>query len=164
MCRCVSSELLLDSRPPLFLRPVLCSSCCYVGIINPFFFSMYFATLFIFHCLFVVGVILLVLWRFDLSVETFVTVLVLVPLFSLVSTLDYVSAYSVSASLWRLLLVPSGCSNMFVLICVSFASVTTLCGSLRGPCLFLDPFPTLCLYFPTFVLGLLFGSPPIFRL
>jgi hypothetical protein len=46
MCRCVSSELLLDSRPPLFLRPVLCSSCCYVGIINPFFFSFF---LFFFH-------------------------------------------------------------------------------------------------------------------
>jgi hypothetical protein len=48
MCRCVSSELLLDSRPPLFLRPVLCSSCCYVGIINPFFLFLCILQLFLF--------------------------------------------------------------------------------------------------------------------
>jgi ribose/xylose/arabinose/galactoside ABC-type transport system permease subunit len=155
MCRCVSSELLLDSRPPLFLRPVLCSSCCYVGIINPFFFSHVFCNSFCFSLLVCcVSYCLLVLWRFDLSIETFVTVI------------DYVNAYSVSASFWKLLLVPSGYSNMFVLICVSFASVTTLCGSLRGPCLFWTHFLHFVYIFTLsyFVLGLLFGSPPIFRL
>jgi hypothetical protein len=60
---------------------------------------------------------------------------------------DYDNAFSTSASFRWLLLVPSGGSDMFALICAHFASVTFLCCPLRGSDYLFDQFFTICNYF-----------------
>jgi hypothetical protein len=78
------------------------------------------------------GCYLLGLWCFDDFVEIFVTGSVVIPLFSIVPLLDYDSAFLVSTSLGWLSLFIYGGSDRLALIYSHFASITALCGPLRG--------------------------------
>jgi hypothetical protein len=95
---------------------------------------------------------LLVLWQFDLSVETFVAVL------------DYVSAYSVSASFWKLLPVPKWMFKYVRLNLCIICFCNHLVRLLERTVPFLDPFLTLCLYFHTvlFCFGFIVWEPTHF--
>jgi hypothetical protein len=59
---------------------------------------------------------------------------------------NFDSAYFASSSFCLMLLVPSGGSCRFSLICTIFAFTTALCGPLRGLGYSVDPFPTLYNY------------------
>jgi len=85
-------------------------------------------------------------------VETFVTGFVMIPLFTVVPSSDYDNAFSASASFWSLLLIPSGGLDRFSLLYAHFASITTLCNSLRGLSYLFDHFLTFCSYFRTVVI------------
>jgi hypothetical protein len=74
---------------------------------------------------------------------------VLVPLFSAVPDSNFNNAFITLASFGWLLLFPSESTYRLVLICTSLASVTALCGPLRGPSHLFDSFSTLCNYFST---------------
>jgi hypothetical protein len=76
-------------------------------------------------------------------------ILELVPLFFTVSDANFSSASTTSASFRWLSLFPSRCSDRFVLISVSLASVIALCDSLRGLYHLFNQFLTLCNYFST---------------
>jgi hypothetical protein len=104
------------------------------------------------YCCFVlllcfVGYCLLTFYWFVSLVETFVTELVLVPLFTTVLFTNFSIAFIALTSFRWLLLVTSGGSNMFALICAPFASETALRGPLRGLGHLFAPFPTFCNYF-----------------
>jgi hypothetical protein len=79
------------------------------------------------------GYCLSVLMWFYLFVKTFITEFVLVPLFSVATDADSNSASTASTSFQWLSLFPSVGLDMFALIYAFLASVTTLCGLLRGP-------------------------------
>jgi hypothetical protein len=68
-----------------------------------------------------------VLWIYLLA-ETFVTGLVLVPLYSIVLDSNSNSTFTALTSFRWLMLSPCEDSNMFVLICAKFAYVTALCS------------------------------------
>jgi hypothetical protein len=106
----------------------------------------------------------LALWRFDLTVETFVIEFVLAPVFPAVPTLDFDNAYLASASFRWLLLVLSGGSDRFTLVCAIFATITSLCGSLRGPCHLFDKFLIFSNYFYTTLVYFesVVGEPALF--
>ena len=93
------------------------------------------------------GCCLLGPWCFDHFVETFIIRFVVVPFFSAVPLSDYDNAFSASTSLRWLSLVLYGGSDRLAFICSPFASVTALCGPLRGPCHLFVLFPTYCNYF-----------------
>jgi hypothetical protein len=97
-------------------------------------------------------------------VETFVIGSVIVPLFTVVPSSDYDSAFSASASFRELLLVPSGGLDRFAIFCAPFASITALYGSLIGLSHLFDPFPSFCNYFCTIVVcvGSVVGEPTPF--
>jgi hypothetical protein len=118
------------------------------------------------YCCFVlilcfVGYCLLAFYWFVSLVKTFVTDLVLVPLFTTVLFTDFNSTFIASVSLWWLLLVTSGGLDRFALICAPFASKTVLCGPLREPGYLFVPFPTFCNYFCTVLVcfGSIVGEP-----
>ena len=96
-----------------------------------------------------VGYCLLVFYWFVSLVETFVTELVLIPLFITVLFTDFSSVFIALASFRWLLLVISGGLDRFALICAPFASETALCGPLRGSGHLFVLFPTFCNYFCT---------------
>ena len=107
---------------------------------------------FLMYCCFVlllcfVGYCLLVFYWFVSLVETFVTEFVLVPLFTTILFLDFSNAFIALASFLWLLLVTSGGSDRFTLICAPFASETALRDPLRRPGHLFVPFPTFCNYF-----------------
>jgi hypothetical protein len=112
----------------------------------------------------VLGYCLPNLLLFDLVVETFDPLFVLVPLSTSVPDLDLNSAFTASVSLWWLLQLLNGGTDRLALICAPFASETALCGPLRGPGHLFDPFPTLCLYFCTVFVqfGSIVGEPTPF--
>jgi hypothetical protein len=111
-----------------------------------------------------VGYCLLAFYWFVSLVETFVTELVLVPLFTTVLFTDFSSAFIASVSFWWLLLVTSGGSDRFALICAPIASETALRGPLRGPGRLFVPFSTfynyLCIALICF--GSIVGEPTPF--
>jgi hypothetical protein len=109
---------------------------------------------FLMYCSFVlllcfVGYCFLAFYWFVSLVKAFVTELVLVLLFTTVMFMDFCSAFITSVSFWWLLLVTSGGSDRFALICAPFASETALCGPLRGPCHLFVSFPMFYNYFCT---------------
>jgi hypothetical protein len=136
--------------PPFFVLPSIGAIISWGFFFSCIFIFIVFCSSFcILLLVWFVGCCLSALRRFDLIVETFVTKFELVLLFHAVLTSDYDSAYSASASFRWLLLVPSGGSNMFVLICALFTSVTVLCGPLRKPCHLFNQFPICFNYFRT---------------
>jgi hypothetical protein len=157
-CRCVDL-----TRLPVFAKlhssavaTVFWSFCCSLVV-------------FLIYCCFVlllcfVGYCLLAFYWFVSLVQTFITELVLVPLFTTVLFTDFSSAFIASASFRWLLLVTSGGSNRFALICAPFASETTLRDPLRGRGHLFVPFPTFCNYFRTALVcfGSIIGEPTPF--
>ena len=110
------------------------------------------------------GYCLLVFYWFVSLVETFVTELVLVPLFTTVLFTDFSNAFIALASFWWLILVTSGGLDRFALICAPFASETALRGPLRGSGHLFVPFPTFCNYFRIVLIcfGSIVGEPTPF--
>jgi hypothetical protein len=109
---------------------------------------------FLMYCSFVlllcfVGYCLLAFYWFVYLVETFVTELVLVLLFTTVLFTDFSSAFIALVSFWWLLLVISGGSDRFALICAPFAFETAFCSPLRGSGHLFVSFPTFCNYLCT---------------
>jgi hypothetical protein len=95
--RCSDAPLQHLHRPPSFLllpHPVTTRHCVFSELFIVFCSSFPILLLFCF-----VGCCLIVFSCFDLAMETFVTEIVLVPLFHAVPTLDYDSAYLASAFL-----------------------------------------------------------------
>ena len=111
-----------------------------------------------------VGYCLLTFYWFVSLAETFVIEFVLVPLFTIVLVTDFSSTFIASASFRWLLLVTSGDSYRFALICVPFAYETALCNPLRGLGHLFFLFPTFCNYFRTTLVcfGSIIGEPTPF--
>ena len=133
-----------ESRP-------LCLGCCFFLLVVLLCF-VYFFCIFDFICIsivFVCGLLSLCALLVRSRCRDFCNRICVGTSLLYSHNLDFDNASFASFSFWLMLLVPSGGSHKFSLICAIFTSTIALCSPLRGPSHSFDPFSTLYNYFYT---------------